>query len=355
MFALPNVLPKMNTADFFIKNNDSSLDFCLSQEEVREINIRLRRQLEGIVINLSLYELKNSGLICAYSLQHAALRDKPQKEPQYRDIANFFDTLQLCTINPGEALLILAQTPEKSWYFVQTEYARGWIESSAISAAQSRTEWHDYCNHPHILYVLEDCELDSTGEQHYYQMGAKLRIDTNSELLLPQNGQIHSFPISDNSHLSSKPVCCSGQALIRQAFKYYHTPYCWGGVGGVDCSGLVANVYRSSGILLPQNTWEQVNCPFKRQAFSTSQSKNIALLQQIPRGALLWFKGHIMLFLGCYRQIPYVIHALSRYRDPQTGELIWNKNILVSDLSIQRENGTALLEILEYACWPQVN
>lgn len=57
------------------------------------------------------------------------------------------------------------------------------------------------------------------------------------------------------------PILIPGSALISKARTALGTPYAWGGnslVGGVDCSGLVQQVFASFGIQLPRVTYEQI-------------------------------------------------------------------------------------------------
>ncbi len=56
-------------------------------------------------------------------------------------------------------------------------------------------------------------------------------------------------------------ILVPGFALIEKAKTAIGTPYVWGGnslIGGVDCSGLVQQVFASFGIQLPRVTYEQV-------------------------------------------------------------------------------------------------
>ena len=47
--------------------------------------------------------------------------------------------------------------------------------------------------------------------------------------------------------------------VLREAFRYLGVPYRWGGNGGqgIDCSGLVRNVFARCGIALPRTAHEQ--------------------------------------------------------------------------------------------------
>lgn len=56
-------------------------------------------------------------------------------------------------------------------------------------------------------------------------------------------------------------ILIPGQALANAAKKALGTPYVWGGnslVGGVDCSGLVQQVFAQFGVQLPRVTYEQI-------------------------------------------------------------------------------------------------
>lgn len=57
------------------------------------------------------------------------------------------------------------------------------------------------------------------------------------------------------------PILIPGAALANKAKSALGTPYVWGGnslVGGVDCSGLVQQVFAQFGVKLPRVTYEQI-------------------------------------------------------------------------------------------------
>lgn len=67
--------------------------------------------------------------------------------------------------------------------------------------------------------------------------------------------------------------------LVKEARTYSGVPYKWGGItrAGLDCSGLMVNVFRSEGITLPRTTADQI-----------SEGKRIPLRKAKP-GDLLFF------------------------------------------------------------------
>ena len=87
-------------------------------------------------------------------------------------------------------------------------------------------------------------------------------------------------------------------------------PYSWGGKDlGVDCSSFIQNLYRTFGFIFPRNTSSQNNSvgPFLDLTKMSNTEKLETIKKQKP--ALLYQKGHVMLYLGVKKNEPYIIHA----------------------------------------------
>ncbi len=91
---------------------------------------------------------------------------------------------------------------------------------------------------------------------------------------------------------------------IKNAFEYLHTPYLWGGrsVFGIDCSGLIQQVFRSVGYYLPRDAYQQaeegklVNFDAKKQgdlAFFIRENKIIHVGIVLEDNKIIHARGQV--------------------------------------------------------------
>ena len=74
----------------------------------------------------------------------------------------------------------------------------------------------------------------------------------------------------------------SVQRLLDFAFTYLNAPYQWGGRSpfGVDCSGFMQVVFKSEGISLPRDAWQQATL-----------GQEVAFIQEVRPGDLAFFSS----------------------------------------------------------------
>lgn len=78
-------------------------------------------------------------------------------------------------------------------------------------------------------------------------------------------------------------------SVVKLSFKFLGVPYLWGGTSdfGFDCSGLVQRLYRFSGKEIPRNADWQRDFTADVESFKDAMA-----------GDLVFFKGHVALYLG---------------------------------------------------------
>ncbi|KGR78687.1 C40 family peptidase [Ureibacillus manganicus] len=77
--------------------------------------------------------------------------------------------------------------------------------------------------------------------------------------------------------------------VVQTALSYLTTPYRWGGKSplGIDCSGLCSMAYMLNGVLIYRDAKIVDGFPIKQ-----------ITLEQIQKGDLLYFPGHIAMYMG---------------------------------------------------------
>lgn len=100
----------------------------------------------------------------------------------------------------------------------------------------------------------------------------------------------------------------TSQELINRALAYQNTPYLWGGKSfwGVDCSGFVQEVWKTLGIFLPRDAYQQAEFGTK-VAFADLKTADIAFFQRENRvihTGIVWVKNKLI----------HIIHARGRVR-----------------------------------------
>lgn len=407
--SLPHVLPEMLNPDFWINQLSNPSVILLTPLEIQAFNQAVRQRLPGKVMDLTeypreingnvlytwlneipfspkLYDACGSPLSAAIieelkeninsenlperiairygaTVRHTELRVFPTMQPVFTAPSDTrFDQWQATAVNPGEPLLILHQSLDGQWCYIQTGYYRGWIPAKYLTYFPSRSQWLGYLNHSPFLTVTgPGLRLTLPSESEHktllFEMGAKIRVQT-----IPGNFQTYlgfipaqgnrmplTFPITSSPDLTVGYLPYTETNLLTQAFKMVGQPYGWGGHDlHPDCSSFTRNLYRCFGFELPRDSGEQAQCSLKTVPLRNlpSGQKN-KVLSTLPVGTLLHLNGHIMIYLGLSGQRHYVIHALSGYQK-------WARNVYlmavtVSDLSLRRLNGQTLFNALTSA------
>ena len=278
-------------------------------------------------------------------VRRAALRTFPTElrvfsRPGDADIDRFQETAEY----PGTPVVIAHASRDGPWLFVVSPRYAAWTRRENV-AAGSAAQVFGYLDRPyrvitgakaHTVYTPERPELS----QLELDMGTRVpRLDWPSGQ--PVNGQgaeaayVLQLPYRQaDGTLAFAPallpkVADSADAqlpltpanLIRQAFKFLGERYGWGNdYDGRDCSGFVADVYRSLGVELPRNTGDQAASPALAHRAFTAADDHAARMRAIAAlrtGDLVYIPGHVMMVLGWYRGAPYVIHDTAGivYRD----------------------------------------
>lgn len=412
-FNMPNTSPAMNTPDYWIAKIPDPDQLLMNGSQIKSFNINtlnrlsclmdissfpedisdleLKKIIKTDIFNSnSLYQegriltsrekgqiqaqlnlssiLKTNPVRYGLTTCRSNLRTFPENHGIFREPDDIeFDLFQETAINPCEPLLILHQSLNRQWYFVQVAFYRGWLPADNVAFFSNRQDWLAYLITPERITVTDNSLtlVSPHGEKWLFEMGSQIPVvqyvainNQFNQVKLPirqDNGEVQFIilQITKENWPKRGYLPFTRRHLIQQAFKMFGMKYSWGGrEQTVDCSAFTRNIFRTFGLDFPRNACEQEQIPGKLVKLSSLEPREKkVILDSLQPGALLFLKGHVLLYLGKDECRYYVIHALSAlgmktFKKVKKMEVM---RVVVSDLSLLRPNGQSFLQELTSA------
>jgi hypothetical protein len=147
------------------------------------------------------------------------------------------------------------------------------------------------------------------------------------------------------------PLTASRRSVLEQAFRFLGERYGWGHDHDArDCSGLVCEVYRSLGLLMPRNTRDQAVWPaFDRIVVGPDwlRDRRLAALAALLPGDLVYAPRHVMMIVGHDDAGPWVIHDTHEGRLAGTAPEQVASGVVVAPLSrILADGGGPIVDVI---------
>lgn len=277
-----------------------------------------------------------------------------------------FDELQVSSLEIGFGVAVIGRTRDGAWLLLDSPFGWGWVEREFVAIAPDKASVQDYRQNGNRLVVIGDrVSIQTINKEIYAPMGTDfpiLRHEEDSYIVkIPERAADGSLQwaegrIADNERVRVGFLPFTPANVIRQSCKMLGEPYAWGdqrqGLQGRDCSRFIADVFRSMGVILPRNSYEQDKTGVTVLRFTSRMKKHerLRLLANLtPSGTILSMKGHVMIYLGAVDAVPYAIHALYAYRTAgESGERkIKTNRVVISRLELgENTKRRSLLERL---------
>jgi len=311
-------------------------------------------------------------------LQRADMRTWPTNDVVFKSQETFdLDRFQENALFPADMVAVLHESSDGQWYFVQSFNYAAWVQKDSIAIGQ-RNEILDYKNAARFL-VVAGSKVTTNFNPHaptiselQLDMGIRLPLADLEDTSHNVDGQDHSashavrLPVRDeNDELGFRTALIARSQdvqqgylpftrrnIVEQAFKFLGERYGWGhSYNARDCTGLVAEVYKSFGIQLPRNSGQQGLSPIGDSiqfTAATSDEEKLKAVVAADVGDLLYSTGHVMLYLGTIDDMPYVIHDLSGFgwagEDGQVREAVLNGVSVTPLMTLHSSRDTTYFE-----------
>lgn len=300
-----------------------------------------------IIENLNIANIENENYLkYGLTVNRTNMRTFPTYEPIYKRPGDIeFDQFAETAVYSWEPLIIYSESKDGQWYFCKMYNYIGWLPKKDIAIGEKDEIFSHIEKNPFIVVINRQVILDDIN----FDMGVKIPlINSNSNrewnILLPKRDKEGKLffkekiiPMSKDFHEGYLPY--TRENIIKQAFKFKGEKYGWGGLNNTrDCSAFVMDIFRTFGIKLPRNTWQQ-------------GMKGLGIIYEDEEylyspGTSLYMPGHTMIYLGEYEDEYYVIHQFAGYYKGEEKDLRYIK-VMKTDmttLSIKTPSGETFLE-----------
>lgn len=285
-------------------------------------------------------------------------------------------------VMPFTGVAILQESVDGKWYYVMCGTYCGWVKKDTVALCRDREEWLAAIDPERFLVVtgnnivLDETAVPTATGGMILPMGTVLKLadeifsevaGRNSlcgySVLLPtadEKGMLAYeeaiVPVSKEVHVGY--LSMTSHTVLRQAFRFLGQVYGWGGsLSANDCSGVIRQVYRCFGMELPRNSQAIASMKDLGSFDCTKMTtqKKLEVLREIPVGLPIFMEGHLMLYLGMDREVPYVISSCGSFipSTDKSAEVVNANCVFVSDLNLYRKNGKTWLENLSYLMWKE--
>lgn len=308
----------------------------LFDEQGREVS---PTALDGLIGNLNLDKVPDTQRTRYGIVVHRAdLRTFPTRQRVFSSRGDTdIDRFQESALFPGTPVVIVHASKDGDWLFIVSPLYAAWIEKQYVAEGEARQVFDYTRKEPYLVVTGSTARTVFTRERPevselQLDMGVRVPVLSDWPADKPVNGQhpytahVIELPIRDaggnlrftpallpkNADVATDYLPLNRANLLRQSFKFLGERYGWGhSYNARDCSGFVAEIYRSFGVQLPRNTRDQGMSPaLNRLAFTErdSHEERLAVLQALQVGDLIYIPGHVMMVIGHDRGMPYVIH-----------------------------------------------
>lgn len=290
------------------------------------------------------------------ALADAPLRCGPFRGALHKSNKDLTDRNSCSTVRAQDPVQTLAMH-SSGMLLVRTRYAMGFLDAGdMLSPALSRQDSARLLNAPRAVALKSTTATLPSGAALALPMHTFVALAANQNILV---GTAEGLMLAARpSGLQDVQRAMTRGALLEAAFSFLSGPYGFGGQdGGRDCSRFLMDLFGSFGIDLPRHSaWQaKFGTSHIDLALNSTTTQRLAALDsaQAKGAVLLYFPGHIMLYLGRNRAgIPMAIHALGEYVEPcktaskVTSETVFRVGeITVSDLSLG--HGSSRQSLLE--------
>ena len=306
-------------------------------------------------IQNSNYKSLNSVAKYAITTRHCNLHAFPMSRAFYRNPKKAgegfpFDYNQNSSYHINTPLFLSHYSLDKKWAFVRGSTAYGWIHISSIAIVDKKFI-KQFKNDNYSIVVRDNLSLQSDAKPlSIVKIGSifpkteytilnkeKQKIKKEGYLFATRmsNGDAKlSIVTTPNPHIiAKKPIAFTANNVAMITQQFYNEPYGWGGLLETrDCSSMTKDYLSVFGMFVRRNSGKQAQDGkyINIKGYKKAQKKKRILSKAKPFRSLLFVPGHIVLYLGEYKNEPVIMHTYWGVRLKDTSKYILARTVITT-------------------------
>lgn len=334
----------------------------------------------SLIINTNLDGVKDETSIrYGIAIRNTDIRSFPTSEYIFKTREDKeFDRFQETGCQAFEPVLVLHESRDGKWYFIQMYNYSGWVRKEDIAIGE-KNAIEEFAKPGSFVIVtgnyvqLQYNPYDSRISRLKLYMGTKIPLLKDLETIDNQ-GVLNNYPvkipvrdekgrlefkaalISKSEDLNEGYLPYTRENILRQIFKLLGDRYGWGDrFSGRDCSSTIMYVYKTFGLRLARNASEQEEGPGRLLKLEgLDGEKRDKCFEGVNPGAAIYMPGHVMMYIGMDNDEPFMIHnfhGYSRLKDEEL-EFVPVNQVFVTSTHIITSSGKKYIDdftsILEF-------
>ena len=281
----------------------------------------------------------------AITIRHTNVKAFPTDSKFYRNPKKVgegfpFDYNQNSSLHINVPLYISHYSKDHRWAFVRASYSFGWVKVQDI-AIVNRDFIKKFKIGIYAMSIKDNLRL--FDEKHHpislVKLGALFPYSsvTNSYFVATKSylgkAKLKRVKIKSKNIVAKIPLAFTPRNVAMIAKEFYNEPYGWGGGYECrDCSATTRDFMGVFGIFLHRNSSKQAKDgqAIYIKGLSKSVKKKLIIKKAKPFRSLLYVPGHIVLYLGRYKNEPVILHTYWGIRKNNGSKIITARTIITS-------------------------
>lgn len=307
----------------------------------------------------------------AVTVRICNMRDIPTKDVLGYTASDPDDQMLLESLTVNEPFLIRAKCTIDGtmFYYGYSLNCTGWICGDDLAICKDKAEWLDAwkCDidgEDFIVVTTDKIVLDKTylcpnASELMLRIGTTLKLVPENEMpeIIGERGIWNNYivyiPVRNADGSYSKEAAMISQHckvnvgyldftqanILDVAFECLGNTFGWAGwLDSFDSSLYMAAVYRCFGLNIPRNGQWQRKVPGTAYSLAgMSDEEKMKFIETMPAGTMLFFDGHVMMYLGKENDTGYVISSLGKVAESEGEKIVKSiYGICITPLTVRR-------------------